>query len=724
MITVVSSQAMGSKVVNGKRMSRARVTLNGLSTDTKPTLTYGGVVIGNGSTYKEIDTGTEYAYDEVGMTWHIISSGASAQQEVERSLGAIADEITGSRVTSLDGTRLAESMVVDTVGIPTYVDDVTDYAEYGITETGWYVFARLAAKAGTLVTAETTVTGAAGYIKTVGADHVDVAVRFEVAATSQPVTVNWGTSLDAYIFRADDLAIRNLDYRTTFYVYDISDYATWSYKRSADQVYVGTKYYTESEGEWSQVAVKALEPIPADTYHTHAYVVTTDETFQNGVTYYTYEGGVYTAAEVTVGDPVTSDDPEVVLPTYFVDQYTLTTDAYFVGTAYYQEADGEYTQVAVKAGEVCSYYTKVITYPLPTTVAFAGTEYWVQDDSELGYSRAAVLAGTEMTADTYYTHVYTLLTAAGKFAADTRYYKLVNGEYVLQTVTVGGSYAKNTHYVDTWTLQEGTFVGTAYYLEQNGEMQQVAVLAGDPIPAAYYTQLVSYVLTEDETILVGKTYYVEEDGAYVEAEVTIDAEIPANTYYERVITYPQASGTFEDGVTYYTAPTGVYTEAEVTVGETIPTVEYRIQRIDWPQYTEEEFESGETYYTTADKVTYTEADVDAGDTVPVWLEHEKITFAGMAKNVTYVFEEMIDAPVEIVLPEIPDDGHGAWYEIQMRHKTTYSTTLVPPSEDVKISSTATVMQSRGINIIDLHYNDVAGAKVWRMINTHSNFVGY
>lgn len=724
MISVIFERGDGSGYVNGRRVARKYFELAALRTDKKPVIMYGSAKIANGSTIDEIDTGAEYIYDEENSTWHIKATGASTQAEVAESLKAIGDELTGSRVTSLDGTRLEAGMVVETIGIPAYVADVSEYEEYGITETGWYVFARIRAKAGTTVTEETAVTGAAGCIRAVGADHVDVAVRFEVAASSQPVTVNWGTSLDAYVFRADDLAIRNLDYRTTFYVYDISDYATWSYKRSADQVYVGTKYYTETEGVWSQAAVKALQPIPADTYYTHAYVVTTDETFQSGTTYYTKEGTVYTAAEVTAGDPVTSDDPEVVLPTYYVDQYTLATDAYFIGTAYYQENDGEYEQVAVKAGEVCSYYTKVITYPLPTTVAFAGTEYWVQDDSELGYSRAAVLAGTEMAADTYYTHAYTLLTAAGKFAADTRYYKLVNGEYVLQTVTVGGSYAKNTHYVDTWTLQEGEFAGTGYYLENNGEMQQVAVLAGEPIPEAYYTRLVSYVLTEDETILVGKTYYVEEDGAYVEAEVTIDAEVPADTYYEQVITYPQASGTFEDGVTYYTAPAGVYTEAEVTVGETIPAVEYRIQRIDWPQYTEEEFASGETYYTTADKAEYTEADVDAGDTVPAWYEHEKITFAGMTRNVTYAFDEMIDAPVEIVLPEIPDDGHGAWYEIQMRHKTTYSTTLVPPSEDVKISSTTTVAQSRGINILDLHYNNVAGAKVWRLINTHSNFVGY
>ena len=40
-----------------------------LSTDTKPTETYGGCAILNGSFLMEIDTGKEFLYDEEGKSW-------------------------------------------------------------------------------------------------------------------------------------------------------------------------------------------------------------------------------------------------------------------------------------------------------------------------------------------------------------------------------------------------------------------------------------------------------------------------------------------------------------------------------------------------------------------------------------------------------------------------------------------------------------------------------
>ena len=43
---------------------------------------------------------------------------------------------------------------------------------------------------------------------------MDVAVRFDVAAQAKAVTVNWGTHSETFVFKATDLAVRNLDYRT------------------------------------------------------------------------------------------------------------------------------------------------------------------------------------------------------------------------------------------------------------------------------------------------------------------------------------------------------------------------------------------------------------------------------------------------------------------------------------------------------------------------------
>lgn len=624
------------------------------------------------------------------------------------------------RITSLTDTKLAAGNIIEAVGNATYYEDVSAFAAYGITESGWYVFARIKAPGKTKVTAETTVEGAAGYIATVGEDHIDVAVRFEVAALSQLVVVNWGETTESFAFKDTDLAIRNLDYRVTFYVYDADPFVTWHYKRSADPVFVGTKYYTEENGVYTQAAVKAHEHMPADTYYTHAYVLATDEVFQDGKVYYTLAAGVYTPAEVVPGDPLVpaEPDPEVPVPTYYVDEYTLTTDYRFVGTRYYAEHDGVYEQIAVKAGEPCSYYTKVITYPLPGTAAFVGTEYWTPDESDLGYARAAVLAGEPIPEGEYFTHVYTKLTAAGKFAEGVRYYKLVGTEYELQEVTVGASYAKNVYYIDTWTPATGEFVGTKYYLAINdNNYAQVPVLGGEAIPAAYYTQEIHYALTGDETFQVGKTYYTVVDGEYAEADVTVGGEIAADTYYEQIIIYRKESGTFAEGVTYYTAPAGVYTETEVVPGETIPEAEYRVQLISWPQTTDERVLSGETYYTCIGGV-YEEAYLAPGARIPENLDHEKVVVEGLVRNVTYRLDEIVDCPMEFILPEIEDDTHGAWFEIRCRHAGSYSITLLPP-EGVKIATEHTQKEKAGVNMINLHYTVVDGVKIWRFMNTCS-----
>lgn len=625
-----------------------------------------------------------------------------------------------SRVSSLTDVKMATNNVIQVAGLSRYYEDVTDFSAYGLDAPGWYSFARIKAPAGVTVTSETKVEGPAGYIATVGADYIDVAIRFATAALGVLVSINWGENEEFFLFKDTDLAIRNLDYRVTFYVYDADPFVTWHYKRSADPVFVGTKYYTEENGVYTQAAVKAHEHVPADTYYTHAYVLATDEVFQEGTVYYTLAAGVYTPAEVVPGDLLVpaEPDPEVPVPTYYVDQYTLTTDYRFVGTRYYAQHDGTYEQIAVKAGEPCSYYTKVITYPLPGTATFVGTEYWTPDESDLGYARAAVLAGEAIPEGEYFTHTYTKLTAAGHFAEGVRYYKLVGTEYVLQEVTVGASYAKNVYYIDTWTPATGEFVGTKYYLAINdNNYAQIPVLSGSIIPAAYYTKEIHYALTGDETFQVGKTYYTVAEGEYVEAEVTVGGEVTADTYYEQLVIYRKESGTFAEGVTYYTAPAGVYTEAEVVPGETIPEAEYRVQLISWPQTTDERAMSGETYYTCIGGV-YEEAYLAPGARIPENLDHEKVVVEGLVRNVTYRLDEIVDCPMEFILPEIEDDTHGAWFEIRCRHAGAYSMTLIPP-EGVKIATEHTQEETAGVNMINLHYTVVDGVKIWRFMNTHS-----
>lgn len=331
-------------------------------------------------------------------------------EDAAKAAEAAVDEMDGIRIMSLDSTALAVSgTIINAVGIPVYVDDVTAYADYGITETGWYVFVRIFGRGDTKVTEDTTVTGAAGSIVTVDAEYVDVAVRFEVAAMSSIVTISWDDETDRLIFNAPDLAVRNLDYRTTFYVYDISPFTIWEYALTADETFVADKKY------------------------------------------YTLADDVYTLAEVTAGEAI---------------------------PAYYTLADEVYTR---------------------------------------------------------------------------------------------------------------------------------------------------------------------------------------------------ATGIFEDGVTYYTKSGDVYSEAVVTVG----------------------------------------------DVIPAYYNHSKLTFSGMARNVTYQFDEIIDCPQEYVLPEIEDDGHGAWFEIRLRHAGSYSSTLVVP-EGVKIATEHTQAETAGMNMVDLHYMSIDGIKIWRFMNTHSS----
>ena len=228
--------------------------LVGLSSDSKPT-----AELITGSTFDEINTGKVYRFDEVSGEW-VQRDGATVSA-------------AAARVSTLENSNLASS-VIETIGIPVYVDDVTEYAEYGITETGWYIFARIESENGETVGAGTTVTGAAGVKAESGADYVDVAVKFEVAALSKIVTVNWDTATQTYVFKATDLAIRNLDYRTTFYVYDLAPLVTWECALTTDETFVAyKKYYTKDGDVYTLATVTAGEAVTADTYYNHSKLI-------------------------------------------------------------------------------------------------------------------------------------------------------------------------------------------------------------------------------------------------------------------------------------------------------------------------------------------------------------------------------------------------------------------------------------------------------------------
>lgn len=197
---------------------------------------------------------------------------------------AIARSVTG-RVQSLDGTELAAGEVVEAVGTPIYVSDVSQYSTYGITETGWYIFARVTAPPGAKVVSAPTVTGADGKITKSRTGYVDLAIRFGTAATSKRVTIRWADGYeDAAVIKATDLAIRNLDYMVTFYVYDADEFATWEYALTTDTTFSATHaYYTKDGEDYVKAEVTVGDPVPADTYYVHSKV--TIEGLTRNVTY-------------------------------------------------------------------------------------------------------------------------------------------------------------------------------------------------------------------------------------------------------------------------------------------------------------------------------------------------------------------------------------------------------------------------------------------------------
>lgn len=180
--------------------------------------------------------------------------------------------LKGIRVKPIGDTKIAAGTAIEVVGIPEYVENTELYPEFGLTDEGWYAFARIKAPTGEVVTENTAVIGAAGFIAEPGSDFVDVAVEFETAAMSVPVVVNWSETTETFIFKATDLAVRNMDYRTTFYVYDIAPYITWSYALTSDTEFAaGKNYYILAEsGEYVLAEVTAGDAVPTGTYYNHS----------------------------------------------------------------------------------------------------------------------------------------------------------------------------------------------------------------------------------------------------------------------------------------------------------------------------------------------------------------------------------------------------------------------------------------------------------------------
>ena len=224
-------------------------------------------------TNAQVDSATSAWLDSHPEATTTVQDGAITRDKLNAALQAATDAAeTQSRIESLDSTPLSMA-AVNAVGIPAYItpETISDYADYGITESGWYVFARIRAKAGATATAQTAVTGCAGSRITPGQSYVDIAVHFGVSAQSQAVTIDWDSYTESIVFRADDLVHRNHDFMLTFALYDAAPYASWTYALTTDATFTaGKNYYTKDGDTYTLAEVTAGAEIPADTYYQHS----------------------------------------------------------------------------------------------------------------------------------------------------------------------------------------------------------------------------------------------------------------------------------------------------------------------------------------------------------------------------------------------------------------------------------------------------------------------
>lgn len=136
MVTLIKYGALSG----GEKYNVNALSLDGLSTDTKPTRTYieygsdgrevGRMGIPNGSLYTEIDTGDKYMYDADNITWHKVSIGGGIVL-VGETTTQLVDNATTNPIT-VDG-QLYTAQPNDAViyGNKEFLFDGTKWHEFG-----------------------------------------------------------------------------------------------------------------------------------------------------------------------------------------------------------------------------------------------------------------------------------------------------------------------------------------------------------------------------------------------------------------------------------------------------------------------------------------------------------------------------------------------------------------------------------------------------------------
>ncbi len=132
MVTLIKYGAAGG----GAKYNTNVMTIDGLSTDTKPT-EIDGFVVPNGSVYTEIDTGATYMYDGEGDTWYEVSLGGGGAK------GGII--LKGETTTPLADNATTNPIVIDGQSYTAQPNDAVIYGskEFLFDGTKWHEFGDL-----------------------------------------------------------------------------------------------------------------------------------------------------------------------------------------------------------------------------------------------------------------------------------------------------------------------------------------------------------------------------------------------------------------------------------------------------------------------------------------------------------------------------------------------------------------------------------------------------
>lgn len=95
----------------GNYMNRAILEITGLSSENKPTGTIDGVVITNGSTFEEIDTGTIFKYNEANREWIEQPTSGGSGGNISLDYSALTNK------TQISGVELDGNKTLDDLGI-------------------------------------------------------------------------------------------------------------------------------------------------------------------------------------------------------------------------------------------------------------------------------------------------------------------------------------------------------------------------------------------------------------------------------------------------------------------------------------------------------------------------------------------------------------------------------------------------------------------------------